>query len=68
MKYNTHERYRNFKVTFNQYLLPNSFEVVDEEGTVLNCPFGRVVPKPDSEDASAPFTEAIISFQVRNKY
>ena len=69
MKYNYHKRYHNFKVKFKQFTLPNSFEVVDEEGTVLNCPFGIVVPRPDSDsDAPAPFTEATISFQVRNKY
>jgi hypothetical protein len=68
MKYNYHERYRHFKVKFKQYQLPYSFEVVDSEGTVLNCPFGVVVPKPNREDAPAPFNEATISFQVRNKY
>ena len=68
MKYNYNERYHHFKVRFHRYKLPNSFEVIDEEGTVLNCPFGKVIPKPQTEDAQPPFTEADISFQIRNKY
>jgi hypothetical protein len=68
MKYNYHERYRKVKVKFKQYLIPNSFEVEDTDGVVLNCPFGTVVCKPDSEGAPASFTEATISFSIRNKY
>lgn len=68
MKYNYHERYHNFKVKFKRYLLPNSFEVEDTEGTILNCPFGYVIKKPNNEADPPPFNVATISFQVRSKY